>query len=325
MRRSTFAVGAILTAGLLAPPVQAAPGDLDPGFGSGGRVTTDFAGAPDGAHAVVVQPDGKIIAGGFTDGFFLNFALVRYNSDGSLDSTFGTGGKVSTPFPDDFAFLDALALQRDGKIVAAGSTFSDKFALARYDRDGTLDASFGSGGLVTTAFSSQDHATAVAVQSDGKIVVGGLAAGATYQDFALLRYNSDGTLDSSFGTGGTVLSDFGAIDNANALAIQPDGKIIAAGFTNGVSTIAADFALARYNPTGSLDSSFGSAGFVTTDFPVDSPASDVVNALVLQPDGRIIAAGFSFPQHFSATGPAFALARYDLAARSTWGSAPAAK
>jgi uncharacterized delta-60 repeat protein len=141
----------------------AASGDLDATFGTGGKVTTDFAGGTDEAHGVVIQPlDGKIVAAGEAKtSYGEDFALARYSPNGTLDTTFGTGGLVTTDFNgrDDVAF--AVALQSDGKIVAAGqaqSSYGQAFALARYNPDGTLDATFGRGGKVTTAFTGRDDA-----------------------------------------------------------------------------------------------------------------------------------------------------------------------
>jgi uncharacterized delta-60 repeat protein len=287
------------------------PGDLDPTFGSGGKVTTDFAGGSDVAIGVALQPDGKIVAAGSATPkatIFSDFALARYNSDGSMDATFGSAGKVTTDFGGDGDRADSVALQLDGKIVAAGTTSTpgvggfSHFALARYNSDGSLDATFGSGGKVITDFGG--GAEAVALQPDGKIVAAGSASpGATiFFDFALARYNPDGSLDATFGSGGKVTTEFtGNFDQANAVALQPNGKIVAAGNT-GAGT-SHDFALARYNPDGSLDATFGSGGKVTTDF---TGGSDQATALSLQPNGKIVAAGTAS----TGTILEFALVRY---------------
>ncbi len=284
-------------------------GTLDDDFGNGGQVTTDFGNGYNYAYAVAIQSDGKIVAAGYA---FIwsdfDFALARYNSDGSLDTTFGSGGQVSTDFGDwDYAYT--VAIQSDGKIVVAGYAPVDgnnNFALARYNSDGTLDASFGSGGMVTTDFGSEnDRASAMAIQNDGKIVVAGFAMVGGYSDFALARYNSDGALDTSFGSGGLVTTDFGSgNDRASALAIQSDGKIVVAG--NAVVSDDPGFALARYNSDGTLDVSFGNGGKVTTSFE-SGPA--VANALALQSDGRIVAAGYGPASGLSH----FTLARYQVA------------
>jgi len=175
-----------------------------------------------------------------------NFALARYGSNGSLDPSFGAGGKVITSF-GGIDQASAVTLQPDGKIVVAGQTdtgISIDFALARYMPDGSLDGAFGSGGRVTTNFtgSSDDVGSAVALQSDGKIVVGGASNG----NFALARYTPGGTLDTAFGTAGTVTTNLGGEDALHALALQPDGAIVAVGES------ADRFALARYQAFGPL-------------------------------------------------------------------------
>ena len=262
-------------------------GTLDPTFGIGGVATIDV-GLFDEAFAVAIQSDGKIVAAGATapSGFCCQFALARYNSDGSPDTSFGVGGVVTTSF-GGLTEAFAVAIQADGKIVAAGSTFSpfiSSFALARYNVDGSLDPGFGAGGLVTTDFGGVDAAGAVAIRADGRIVaVGG---GGPSSDFALALYLSDGSLDSTFGTGGKVTTDFGSFDRANAVAIQTDGKIVVAG--TGVER----FALARYGSTGELDPSFDADGKVTTQFTGANIES--ANALVIQTDGKIVAAGSAF-------------------------------
>src|SRR5262249_24752883 len=201
---------------LLTPKFSSAQtsGTLDASFGTSGKATTDFAGGTGAAaRTVVVEPDGKILVAGLAafNGAF-DFALARYNSNGTIDTSFGTGGKVTTAFdfPGNFDRVFTIVQQPDGKVVAVGSTvnlFAD-FALARFNANGTLDTSFGTGGIVTTAFGVSAEATSAVVQSDGKIVAAGFAnlGGGDY--FALVRYNSNGTLDTSFGTGGKVTTAF---------------------------------------------------------------------------------------------------------------------
>jgi uncharacterized delta-60 repeat protein len=284
------------------------PGDLDPTFGSGGKVTTDFAGGSDVAIGVALQPDGKIVAAGSATPkatIFSDFALARYNPDGSLDATFGSGGKVTTEFTGGSDRASAVALQPDGKIVAAGTAFtgtSYNVALARYNPDGSLDATFGSGGKVTTEFTGNfDQANAVALQPNGKIVAAGNTGAGTSHDFALARYNPDGSLDATFGSGGKVTTDFtGGSDQATALSLQPNGKIVAAG-TASTGTIL-EFALVRYKKHGGLDPSFGSGGKVTTDF---TGSNDVAWGVALQPDRKIVAVGGA-----GTVNSDFALARY---------------
>ncbi|MBA2945460.1 DUF11 domain-containing protein [Streptomyces himalayensis] len=283
-------------------------GSLDTSFDTDGRVTTDFGGN-DGANGVVVQPDGKIVAAGFaaTDG--TDFALARYNTDGSLDTSFDTDGKVTTDFTLNGPANDValgLALQDDGKIVAAGNSNSGgsiDFALARYDIDGSLDTDFDVDGKVTTDFAGgQDRANAVVVQADGRIVAAGQGeSGGDGFDFALARYDIDGSLDTDFDADGTVTTDFGGTDNGRGVALQTDGKIVAAGTSD--SGGSSDFALARYDIDGSLDTDFDADGTVTTDFG----GTDNARGVVVQTDGKIVAAGTSD----SGDGGDFALARYN--------------
>jgi uncharacterized delta-60 repeat protein len=268
--------------------IHADDGDLDPGFGEGGKVTTAFGGA---ATSIAVQPDGKLVlaGGGTTD-----FALARYNGDGTLDSSFGANGKITTEVLHHYNEAFAIAIQTDGKIVAAGGagdfSTSDGFALVRYNSDGSLDSSFGNRGKVTTAFDgSESEAYAIAIQSDGMIVAGGYVEGMP-SHFALARYNPNGKLDKSFGVGGKVTTSFSNFGvKASSMAIQPDGKIVLAGYA-GAQDGRIDFALARYNSDGSLDSTFGASGKVTTDL---FGQSDLAFAAALQPDGRIVLAGLS--------------------------------
>jgi uncharacterized delta-60 repeat protein len=187
------------------------------------------------------------------------------------------------------------------QFAAAGS--------AQAAKAGALDTSFGVGGKVTTDFSGigeTDRANALVVQPDGKLVAAGTAAVQPSFDFALARYNPDGTLDTSFGVGGKVTTDFagtGDTDEISALVLQLDGKLVAAG--TAVVQPSFDFGLARYNPDGTLDTSFGIGGKVTTDFS-GIGETDEANALVVQPDGKLVAAGTAVVQ------PSFdfALARY---------------
>ena len=289
IRRPTLLAALVLGAAVLVVPAQAAPGDLDPSFGSGGTVTTDF-GDRDRAAAVAIQADGKILAAGNTccsSPGGSDFALARYNADGSLDTSFGSGGTLTTDI-GAFDFALATAIQPDGKIVAVGRTGpsgTGDFALARYNPNGSLDASFGSAGKVTTDFGGLDVAYGVAIQPDGKIMVAG--GGGTPGDFALARYNADGSFDTSFGMAGKVTTDFdlGLLDGAMDVALQSNGRIIAVGFTTIAGSAA--FALARYNTDGSLDTSFGNGGKVTTDFG----GSDTAFAMAIQPDGMIVVVG----------------------------------
>lgn len=227
-------------------------GTLDTGFGSNGMVTTDFAGYNDEIRSIAIQADGKLLVAGLTETRVhslskLDFALARYNSDGTLDTGFNRTGKVTTDVAGRvgiYDFASSVGIQIDGKIIAAGISRAETgvydFAAVRYTPDGKLDNSFGASGKVITDFSGgDDGANALAIQSDGRIVVGGSSGNSTTSYFALVRYNADGSLDTTFGVGGKVTTDFGVSSGGRALAIQSDGKIVMVG---------QPFSLARYLP-----------------------------------------------------------------------------
>lgn len=284
----------------------AADGALDSSFGTGGKVTTDFAGSDDAGYSVVVQGDGKVVVAGYASGSSLDFALVRYEADGTLDGGFGSGGKVITDFGGSNEVGHGVAVQSDGKLVVAGDAYNGSdydFALVRYNSDGTLDASFGTGGRVLTDFGgSQDYGRSVAVLDDGKIIVVGYSGTYPISDFALARYHADGTLDTSFGTGGRVVTDFDGFDDVGvSVVLQSDGKMVVAGYSLAGDY---DFALVRYHTNGTLDSSFGTGGKVTTNF---GSYNDLGLGVAVQGDGKILVAGYS---SMESNAEAFALARY---------------
>lgn len=288
-------------------------GQLDATFGTNGRVVTPFASSGDLAHAVAVQPDGKIVvAGEVVDGGRHLFALERHNADGSFDSGFrgtGSGGLFVISGLVESAW--ALAIQPDGKIVAAGIASNGNdfdFALVRFQSDGTLDSSFGSGGKVTTPIgSSDDIARALALQPDGKIVLAGSSYNGTNYDFSLVRYQTDGSLDSGFGSGGKVVTPIGASnDTLFAMALQPDGKIVVGGgIETGAGSSNFDFGLVRYDATGGLDATFGLGGKVIDAI---GTSHDFIRAVAVQSDGKIVAGGFSYN---GAGSPDFAVVRYN--------------
>jgi len=210
-----------------------------------------------------------------------------------LDPTFGTGGKVTTGFDNVDAQGNSVAVQRDGKVVVAG-TASDlwggsDFALARYNSNGSLDENFGTGGKIITDFGNYDWVSAVALQSDGKIIEAGATINNYSPIFAVVRYNSNGTLDGNFGSGGKVTSDFGGPAQPFAAATQQDGKVLVAGFAHLAGGWA--FAVVRYNNDGTPDATFGTNGKQTIFF---GPASSAqVNAIAIQQDGKIVLVGSS--------------------------------
>lgn len=283
-------------------------GSLDLGFGVDGLVTTSVGTYNDEGRALVIQPDGKIvITGNVRNAFGAErlFGLVRYNTDGSTDASFGTNGIVTTDFGTANDMAMSLALQADGKIVVggyAGAATTADFALARYNTDGALDPSFGVDGKVTTDIATNlDLGVALGIQADGKILLVGASKNGANYDIALARYNADGSLDTGFGAGGKVLTAIGTGDDeGRALAFQPDGKILVAGYAKSSQR---DFALVRYNTDGSLDLGFGPGGHVTTDFGDYNEAQ----ALALQSDGRIILCGTTW----NGTSNDVALARYE--------------
>ena len=214
-------------------------GSLDRRFGDAGRVVTDL-GRHDVPIALVLQPDDKLVLLGSTGAF--TTTLVRYSPDGRLDASFGISGVVEIT---EALRAGALMLQPDGKLVLGARP------LARFNADGTLDTSFGVGGFAfgSTAFPFTGRRTALALLPDGKLVSAG-------GDFALQRFNSDGSPDASFGTDGLALINLGERSDATALLVQPDGRLVASG---GIGTRFGnrDLLLARYHPDGSLDASFG--------------------------------------------------------------------
>lgn len=291
-------------------------GTLDTTFGVGGKVTTSFFGTYNSAHAVVVQPDGRIVVAGFAGNSFsgLNdgrFGVARFNTDGSLDTAgFGNGsGKVITDFGGTISNATSVALQSDDKIVVAGSSNAgisntQDFALARYNTDGSLDDTFGEnldGQVTTNFFGRDDFGQSVAVDESGKIVVAGQAYGATGpRTFALARYTSAGLLDPAFSSDGMVTTDFLGYGSFALAVVVDDNGIVAAGGAQGKRSRVIQFALARFNDDGSLDASFDTDGKVTTSF---SGAADVASALALHSNGDIVAAGQAQDKNF-------ALARY---------------
>lgn len=302
------------------------PGDVDVSFGNGSGALTGIVVTPvsptgaDAAPAVTIQADGKIVAAGSSyNGSDYDFAVVRYNRDGTLDTSFGTGGMVTTSIGTGNDLAYGVAIDSAGNIVVAGSSSIDAnnsdFAVVRYTTNGQLDTTFDSDGKVTTSFSpAMDAAYAIKIQPDGKIVVAGLAnAGALVElngvtttnsgDVALARYETDGAPDTSFGNNGQVTTSIGPnIDIALALAIDDKLRIIVAGFSNQGASSGNDSVLARYAPDGALDDQFDNDGIVITP----SPGNDIAYAIAIQTDGMIVTAGVVN----SGSNTDFALARH---------------
>ena len=297
----------LLFVSLSAISAFAAPGDLDTTFGSGGKITT-LIGTTSSANAVAVQADGRIIIAG-ESGDFPNtvFALARYNSDGSLDTSFDGDGKVTTVVGTGGSdTIAAIAIQTDGKIVAVGGSYNGSnsdFAIVRYNVNGSLDTSFdGDGKLIIPIGTNTDQASSLVIQPDGKIVIAGGSRATPSNNFALVRVNSNGSFDTSFDGDGIVTTPMGAgIDGASDVALQADGKIVAAGDGIGANF---DFAVVRYNPNGSLDTSFDGDGKVITTV---SSEPDFAESIAIQTDGKIVVAGSAS----NTSNPDVAVVRYN--------------
>lgn len=300
IRSTQAALSILVLLPLLAPPpTRAHSGDLDPTFGVGGKVLVHFTQyVGERGHGVLIQSDGKILLGGESN---FGDAVARFNPNGTLDGTFGSGGKS---YQYTHGFPAAMALVADDKFIMAGGSWltgitKEYFYMRRYNDDGTLDSTFGSGGAVATDMGDSAFALNAAIQKDGKIILVGLSQRGANQDFGVVRYNSDGSLDTSFGSGGMVTTELGKQRNrCSSVAIQPDGKILAGGYSE-TGAEDASFAVVRYLPNGVLDPSFNGNGKVTSNFGYGSEAFGVT----VQNDGKILLGGW--------VNLHFALARYN--------------
>lgn len=279
-----------------------ANGFIDKSFGDNGKAIADF-GNDATVNSIALKASGKIIAAGTTG---KDFAIAKFNSDGLLDSSFGTNGTVTTHFNGQGSTANFVIIQPDNKILAVGSSDRGsgeltRIALARYNPDGSLDNSFGEGGKIFKHFNDNgfDFGTSIVLQPGGKIVMVGYAFNNRY-DFALARYKPNGDDDSSFGTNGSVLTDFGDFDLALGAAVQSDGKIVAAGYSDFFSS---KVILARYTKNGKLDSSFGVNGKVIIAF---NGISDRAYGIAVQADDKVVIAGASY----NGSDNDFALARF---------------
>lgn len=249
------------------------------------------------ARGLALQPNGEVVIAGLRYTSTFDFALGRYNADGTLDSSFNGTGSVATDLSAGTDFAVAVELQSDGKIVALGQYNDAQGAgllqLARYNPDGSLDADFNETGMLLTGLTAAGFTGGgLAVQPDGRIVVAGIgrqAGGA--DDFAVIRLLPDGSADTTFGDAGMVLTDMGAdrADVTSKVVVQPDGKILVVGSTN----MSGDwnFALVRYNSDGSLDTTFNGTGKVVID--IGNHSNDFAYSVDVQPNGKIVVAGAS--------------------------------
>lgn len=294
-------------------------GSLDNSFGKNGKITTPVGTGLDMSSCSVLQPDGKIVLAGYTaNGSGGDVALVRYNSNGSLDNSFNSTGIVTTDFSGYVDFAYDVALQKDGKIVIAGASTigtKDVYLIARYNANGRLDSSFGTNGFVRTAIGSvADYGQSLLVLPDGKIVVGGSTNYPSSQpnlfhsDGVLIRYNSNGTVDNSFGIQGKVTIKYReGLNYIRNMALQPDGKIVLIGTTDSLIGTT-ELAMTRLNPNGTLDTTFGIKGKVITSVYDGSIPSSLTGAtdIKLQTDAKILVSGFVLYPN----GTDFALIRY---------------
>ncbi|MBI2900971.1 MAG: hypothetical protein HYY17_12365 [Planctomycetes bacterium] len=287
-------------------------GSLDGGFGGDGKATLPLDSSF--AYAVGIQTDGRIVVAGAAPGGFLTF---RCGPDGSLDTGFNGSGMTTTSIPGSGGAGRgaALAIQADGKIVVAGHAYNnglalgsnDDFAVVRYHTDGSLDATFDGDGVATAAIDpeKEDIVKAVVLQSDGKIVVAGYTdAGYNDNDIAVVRFNTDGSLDAGWGGGGKVVTSTGegGYDQAHGLAIQSDGKVVVVGHGGPGGLLAV-----RYATDGSLDASFGEGGMQLSTTMGSSTSTAYLTAVVIQPDHKIVAAGYYYNYPY---GKDFVVVRY---------------
>jgi uncharacterized delta-60 repeat protein len=286
-------------------------GALDSGFGNGGIVTLMTL----EPRAVAIQPDGKIVVVGTRP--YGGFALARYLDDGGLDPSFGDGGIATSSTWHGWSSASSVLIQPDGMIVVGGEgdsgpyTSARDFAVARFHPNGAPDPAFGTGGMVTTDFGASEGVTDIAIQSiDSEVRIVAVGESGSYgdRDFAIARYRARGALDTSFAGSGKVITDLGGDETASSAGIDAYGRVIVAGATCATAGFSClDFALARYNRDGTVDTTFGAAGTTTTDFG----GREGINDLAIQPaDGRILAAGrMTLTYDWEAE---VALARYDV-------------
>lgn len=288
IRRRPLLVVLGLFTGLLnvsAPPLLAEPHDLD------WLTTTAFSGSGGArANVMVVQPDGKyLLAGPVERNNGFDIGVVRYRPDGTLDPTFGNGGIARPNLGPDSRFPSDLALDSNGRIIVVGNVSSggsSDVSIIRLTSSGSLDNSFGTNGDTRVDVNTEDGGNAVAIQSTGKIVVAGITYVQSVSRALLLRLNTDGTLDTSFGTNGIVVDQNNVNEDIRALVVDSSDRILVGGYElNGAQE---DFLVARFTASGAVDNSFGSGGRTTVAF---GQLSTIAKSLLLQPDGRIVVLG----------------------------------
>jgi uncharacterized delta-60 repeat protein len=319
-----FANGGILTGQFAAVRYNS---DLTPdtSFGTSGIQTTTISGHGDEANAMAFQSDGKIVLAGYANSiqvqgvYYANFAVARYNMNGSLDTSFnGKGFTTTDVFPGTkkvahASVARAVAIDSSGRIVVAGGT-NGEFAVARYTSSGALDTTFNSTGslpgtIITPISGGNATAYSAIVQADGKILVGGNAGGL----FTFVRYKADGTLDSTFGSGGIVVEPSMGAPNSNAfraMTLDANGNIVAVG--NGAIAGVGNFSLiARFTPAGALDTTFNGSGYAITDLSSMNSGNSQGTAVNIQSDRKLLLSGWAVLADNGAYNQNFAAARYN--------------
>jgi uncharacterized delta-60 repeat protein len=285
--------------------VVGADGRLDPGFGTGGKVLAKLGFASCGGQAVVRQPDGKLVVGGFVGDYpavGTAFLLARYNANGTLDASFGNGGRVATSGGGETKVEDVVLLP-DGKMIAVGYRLLPnpvQIRLVRYASNGSIDTTYGTAGKVTANLVGGSIPGRAVLLPDGKLLLVGSilnSVGPSYQGL-VQRYNADGTLDMTFATGGQAIVDFpGMGEELRSLNVEADGRFYATGIASDQSIptpdYEQDFLTVHFNADGSVDTAFGTNGFVTEEFGVEGSYAEQGLSAVLQPDGKLVTAGFS--------------------------------
>jgi uncharacterized delta-60 repeat protein len=275
--------------------LQAQPGTLDNSFGNKGITQLSMGKGDCFSNASIIQSDGKIILAGHSyNGSDYDFAMVKFQSNGLLDSSFNFNGLLTFKVGTENDRSYGLSIQSDGKYLicgyAANGTDGD-FAIARVNINGSLDSSFSSDGIAIVSIGSKrDIAYALAVQGDGKILLGGASTTDFGTSIGIARFNSDGTLDTSFNKNGKLISSLNteSLNEAYSILVQTDNKIIIGGFSGDASS--GDFLIARYLNNGKLDTSFNKQGFIVSDF---GSSNSFASTIALQGDGKILVCGTS--------------------------------
>lgn len=266
-------------------------GELDTTFGEQGKVVTTFGRFGDQAYAVTLQPDGKIVAAGSSsNGYDFDIAIARYNTDGSLDTSFSEDGKLRTSLGDSDEEITAIGVQDDGYIVAAGYTVIDggrDFVLIRLTPDGFFDNSFGEGGMVVTEFGNlDDEITALTIDEEGRIVVCGYVTGTAGKVIVVARYRENGDLDIEFGDEGVILADIGDDTLARSIQLDSEGRIVITGSL--LHQDRTELMLLRFFENGDFDLEFGQSGIAA---PATQERASEGYGLSILEDGRIMIAG----------------------------------